>query len=150
MLLRAVSPVIHATPADVFAFFAGMEENYLRWHPDHVMFRWIGEPGLKEGARFCFEERIGGKLLGKSVVFTRIVPGELIEFALANPLFRLVLPRISFRIEPEPDGLRVVQEIPIRTGPVGAWLNRREFTAVRVHMREEGERLRDLLEAKKA
>ena len=38
-------------------------------------------------------------------------------------------------------------EIHIRTGPVGAWLNRREFSAVRQHIREEGESLKHLLEA---
>ena len=137
---------IDARPDQVFAFLADMERNYLRWHPDHVLFRWEGEPGLKVGNAFYFEERIGGKLLRKRVRFTRIVPGRLIEFALTNPAYRLILPRISFAIEPEGTGVRVTQTIPIRTGPIGAWLNRREFDAVRVHMREEGENLKRILE----
>lgn len=60
---------------------------------------------------------------------------------------RLVVPRFSFEIRPEGDVCRFIAKTPIRTGPIGAWLNRREFDAVRTHMREEGENLRRLLEA---
>ena len=141
------STFIRTTPEAVFVFFANMAENYRRWHPDHVLFRWEGAGGLYEGARFYFEERIAGKLLKKRVRFTRIVPGRLIEFALTNPLFRLVLPAIAFAIEPADGGVRVEQTIHIRTGPVGAWLNRREFAAVQKHMDEEGENLKRILEA---
>jgi hypothetical protein len=35
----------------------------------------------------------------------------------------------------------------LRAGPVGAWLNRREFDAVRRHMREEGQNVKRLLES---
>ena len=44
------------------------------------------------------------------------------------------------------DGCDVTQRIKVRTGPIGAWLNRGEFNAVRVHMKEEGENLKALLE----
>lgn len=140
------SVTIQTTPEQVFVFFADMEANYLRWHPDHILFRWEGDGGLREGAAFYFEERIGGKLLRKRVRFTRIVPGRLIEFVLVNPLLRLILPSIAFAIEPEAGGLRLTQTIPVRTGPVGAWLNRREFDAVRLHMAEEGRNLKRILE----
>ena len=139
------STQIATTPEAVLAFFGDMEINYTRWHPDHVLFRWEGPAELKVGGAFYFEERIGGKLLKKRVRFTRIEP-DRIEFALTNPLFRLVLPRIAFVIGPEGDGVRVVQTIPIRTGPIGAWLNRREFDAVRVHMAEEMQNMKRLLE----
>ncbi len=147
MILRSVSPEIHADPQRFFDFFAGMESNYPRWHPDHVSFRWLDKPALEPGARFYFEERIGGKLLKKSVVFTRVTPGKLIEFAPVSRIFALFLPRISFLLSPGADGFSVTQEIVIRTGPIGAWLNRREFDAVRRHMCEEGESLKRLLEA---
>jgi hypothetical protein len=51
-------------------------------------------------------------------------------------------PPISFRTDPPGDGCVVTQAIRVRTGPIGAWLNRREFDAVRAHMREEGENLK--------
>jgi hypothetical protein len=146
MILSETSPMIHAAPQDVFAFFAGMEVNYRRWHPEHVLFRWLDAPAVEQGKRFHFEERIAGKLLKKTVVFTHIEPGSLIEFAPTSRIFRLLLPRISFRITPAGGGLTVTQDIQLRIGPLAAWLNRREFDAVRRHMREEGENLRRMLE----
>lgn len=137
---------IRTTPDRVFAFFAGMAENYRRWHPDHLVFRWVDGEGIAEGVVFHFEERIAGKLLRKTVRFTRIVPGRLIEFAPTSFLFRLVLPSIAFAIVPHDDGLTVRQTIRIRIGPIGAWLNRRDFAAVARHMGEEGVNMRRLLE----
>jgi len=144
------STVIRATPEAVSLFFADMAENYLRWHPDHVLFRWEGKGGLHADARFNFEERIAGKRLKKRMRFTRILAGRLIEFAPTNPLFRLVLPSIAFEIEPEGDGVRVTQTIHIRTGPLGAWFKRDEFAAVRKHMDDEGANLKRILEEEAA
>jgi uncharacterized protein YndB with AHSA1/START domain len=138
---------IRTSPDAVFRFFETMDQNYLHWHPDHVLFRWENEPGLREGARFYFEERIAGELLKKRVRFTRVEPDRVIEFAPVSFFFRLFLPRITFRITPENGTCLVVQEIQIRVGPIGAALNRRQFDAVRRHMREEGENMKRLLEA---
>jgi hypothetical protein len=146
MILRD-SIHIRAEPAAVTRFFEEMEGNYLRWHPDHRLFRWEEGKGLAKGNVFCFEEVIGGKRMNKRVVFTRVEPNRHIEFTFVNRLLALILPRFVFRYEPEGDGVRFTAEIHIRTGPVGAWLNRREFEAVRRHMREEGENLKRLLEA---
>ncbi len=81
------------------------------------------------------------------MAFTRIEADRQIEFTFTNRLLRLILPSIRFVIEPEGNGVRFTQEIRIRTGPVGAWLSRREFDAVRQHMKEEGENLKQLLES---
>lgn len=140
------SVVIHAAPDRVFRFFQRMETNYLRWHPDHLAFDWEGDGGLREGARFRLEERIGGKVIRRTMVLTNVVPAGLVEFAPANRFVRLLMPRLSFRIAEVPDGSRLEAEIRVRTGPVGAWLNRREFDAVRRHMREECENLKRIVE----
>jgi hypothetical protein len=145
MILSETSPIIRTTAEQVFAFFAAMESNYGRWHADHVLFRWLDPPAVKKGVRFYFEERIGGKLLKKTVAFTRIEPGALIEFAPTSRLFRLFLPRISFRIRQANGGIVVTQDIYLRIGPLAARLNRRELDAVRLHMRQEGENMRRLL-----
>jgi len=138
---------IRSTPAAIFRFFEEMEANYLEWHPDHRLFRWEAGRGLAPGAAFYFEEVIGGTLLRKRVEFTHIEADRHIEFAFTNRLLRLILPSIRFCIDPEGEGVRFTQEIRIRTGPVGAWLNRREFDAVRRHMKEEGENLKQILES---
>jgi hypothetical protein len=141
---------IRSAPAAISAYFAGMEDNYLAWHPDHRLFRWESGKGLEPGVAFYFEEVIGGTLLRKRVVFTRIEADRHIEFTFTNRLLRLILPSIRFMYEPEGEGVRFTQEIRIRTGPVGAWLNRREFDAVRLHMKEEGENLKAFLESRSA
>jgi hypothetical protein len=147
MILSETSPMIRASPERLFAFFAGMEENYKPWHAEHVVFRWLDPPALRQGVRFYFEETIGGKLLKKTVAFTRVEPYSLIEFAPTSRLFRLVLPRIAFRITPGDGGFTVTQDIQLRIGPLAARLNRRELDAVSKHMREEGLNLRGFLES---
>jgi hypothetical protein len=61
-------------------------------------------------------------------------------------LFRLFLPRITFRITAEDGECLVEQEIQIRAGPIGRALNRRQLAAVQRHMREEGENMKRMLE----
>ena len=137
---------VDAPPREVFRFFAEMEENYTRWHPDHVSFRWLDGGGLEAGSEAHFEERIGGKHQEKTVEFTEVDPGRYIEFRPTSRLVAVLMPHVSFTIDSRPDGCEVTQRIRVRTGPIGAWLNRREFDAVRRHMGEEGENLKRILE----
>lgn len=138
---------IRTTPERIFRFFETMDAHYLQWHPDHRLFRWEAGTGVREGVVFYFEEIIGGKLMKKRVHFTRVVQNRHLEFTFTNRLLALILPRLVFHFAPEGEGTRFDAEIQIRTGPLGAWLNRREFDAVRRHMREEGENLKRILEA---
>lgn len=139
MVLRD-SIEVQAPVGTLFEFFEGMsQDRYLGWHPDHKVFRWTVGEGVKTGNRFHFEEVIAGKLLKKSVVFTRVEQDRHIEFAPTFWLMRLFLPRLVFRAEGAgPAGFRFVAEIFLRVGPLGARLNKREFHAVREHMRVEG------------
>lgn len=139
MILRDAIEV-HAPVGRLFEFFDGMDhQRYLDWHPDHRVFRWTRGRGVRPGHRFHFEEVIAGKLLRKSVMFTRVEPDHHIEFAPTFWLMRLFLPRLVFRAETlQAGGFRFVAEIHLRVGPLGARLNRREFDAVREHMRVEG------------
>lgn len=139
MVLRD-SIEVRAPLQTMFAFFEDMSnERYLSWHPDHKLFRWTEGRGVKLGHRFYFEEVIAGKLLRKSVEFTRIEPNGHIEYAPTFWLMRLFLPRLVFRAEiAGPGSFRFVAEIFLRVGPLGARLNKREFDAVREHMRIEG------------
>ncbi len=148
MILRD-SIEIEAFPDAVLAFFDGMDQDrYLGWHPDHKVFRWVRGRGLKVGNAFYFEEVIAGKLLKKEVVFTRIDEGGHIEFAPTFWLMRLFLPRLVLRLEALGTGrYRVIAEIFLRAGPLAARLNKREFDAVREHMRIEGINLKRFVES---
>jgi hypothetical protein len=95
MILRDAIEV-RAPVARLFEFFDGMSQaRYLGWHPDHKVFRWTEGRGVRPGNRFHFEEVIAGKLLRKSVEFTRVEPGRHIEFAPTFWLMRLLLPRLA-------------------------------------------------------
>lgn len=108
------------------------------------------EGRIGTGAEAYFEERIAGKLQQKTVRFTEVVPDRYIAFRPTSRLVGLLMPSINFTIDPDEDGCEFTQRIKIRTGPIGAWLNRGEFDAVRVHMNEEGENLKAILETERA
>ena len=146
--MQLVEPTrVRAAPGDVSRFFEEMEESYSRWHPDHVTFRWLDGGRLEAGAEANFEERIGGKLQQKTVRSTEVDLDRYIEFEPTSWGVALSMPHISFTIDQQPDGCEVTQRISVRTGPIGAWLNRQEVEAVRRHMREEAENLKRILEA---
>lgn len=137
---------VEASPEDVFRFFEHVDRYYEEWHPDHITFRWVEGDGLEQGNHAYFEEEIGGDLKKQTVRYNRVKSGRYIELQPTRWLIRLLLPHISFTIEPTGVGCRVIQRIKIRTGPIGARLNRREFDAVRKHMKEEGENLKVMVE----
>lgn len=145
MLLEETTD-IEVSPAEVYRFFEDMEDYYERWHPDHITFRWTEGDGLEQGAEAYFKERIAGKLQKKTVRFVEVTPDRYLEFKPTSLLVGLLMPHISFTIEPRSAGCEVTQRIKVRTGPIGARLNKREFDAVRTHMREEGENLQRILE----
>ena len=139
---------IAAPPERVHAFFEEMEENYTRWHPSHIRFRWLQpERHVEEGSAFYFEERINGQLLKRTMRFTRVVPARHLEFAPDSRLIRFFLRRVVFAIEPVGTGCRLTQSLHVRIGPIGYRLNRRGFAAVEQHIRQEGQNMKAILEA---
>lgn len=130
----------------IFSFFERMDTCYTEWHPDHIEFRWVKGKSVAEGNEFLFKEKIAGSVQEKTMRFTKVVAYEHIEFTPTSWLVRLLMPRLLFRIQRDGSGSRVTAEIHVRTGPLGAWLNRREFDAVRQHMHEEGENMKQILE----
>ncbi|MBX0298166.1 SRPBCC family protein [Haloarcula nitratireducens] len=140
---------VGAPPKEVYRFFEEMADNYERWHPDHITFRWTEKDGLQQGAEAYFEERIAGKVQKKTVRFVAVTPDHYLEFKPTALLVGLLMPHISFTIDASPAGCELTQRIKVRTGPIGARLNKSEFDAVRRHMREEGENLKSILETER-
>ena len=137
---------VGAPPEEVYRFFEEMADNYERWHPDHITFCWTEKDGLQQGAEAYFEERIAGKVQKKTVRFVAVTPDHYLEFKPTSLLVGLLMPHISFTIDASPESCELTQRIKVRTGPIGARLNKSEFDAVRTHMREEGENLNSILE----
>ena len=136
------SILIAASPENVYTFFEEIEGNYLNWHPEHRMFKWKKGNNLKEGNVFYFEEEIGGELLKKEAIFTKVIPNEYIEFKMTNRLLRFLLPKMTFIFESNDSGCLFTQQVFIRIGPIGRWLNKSKFAAVYKHQHEECENLK--------
>lgn len=136
-------------PAEqIFQFFAEMDKHYVDWHPDHHAFRWIEGNQLAVGTVFYFEETIGGHPQNKAMRFIEIEPNRLLVFEPMNWFIRLLMPRLSFGMEPlDAESCEFVAKIHLRVGPLGQRLNAKEFNAVRKHMREEGENLKQMVES---
>lgn len=145
-MIMEKSILVAASADRVYAFVDRMEENYLRFHPDHIAFRWLQPGRLAEGNRFYFEERVNGQHIRRTVRLTRVEPGRLIRFVPENPLVRFFLPRIEFEMEPVGEGARFTQRLRIRIGPIGRRLNRAGFRAVERHMEEEAVNLKAIVE----
>ena len=140
---------IDASCEKVYQFFEKMDQNYLKWHPEHFGFEWRKGRGLKEGIVFYFEEEIGGQLLKKETAFTRIIPNRYIEFTMVNWFYRLFIPKMTFIFGPQGNGCLFTAQVFLRgVGPIGSWAHRKEFAAVRQHMKEEGENLKQIIEQK--
>ncbi|WP_276254501.1 SRPBCC family protein [Halomontanus rarus] len=119
MILKETTDVT-APPDVVYRFFEEMEDNYVEWHPDHITFRWTEGAGLEQGAEDYFKEYIAGELQEKTVRFVEVDPDRYIEFRPTSLLVGLLMPSISFTIEPCPNGCELTQRIKVRTGPIGA------------------------------
>jgi len=103
MLVLKDSIEIKTTPDKIFDFFARSEETYTDWHPDHVAFRWVKGTSLKQGSIGYFEEYLHGELHKSKVVYTKVVPNNLIEFSITHPIWRLFYPKTVFTIEQKKD-----------------------------------------------
>ena len=138
---------INSSCAQVFHFFENMDKNYLNWHPEHLLFEWRKGKSLKERNVFYFEEEIGGQLLEKETVFTKIIPNQYIEFKMVNWFYRWFIPKMTFIFEEKENGCLFTAQVFLRgIGPLGKWLHRKEFAAVKKHMEEEGINLKRIIE----
>ena len=140
---------IDAPPEAVYAFFEGLEENYTKWHPDHISFRWAQENGLEEGAIAYAAQRVHGKIHKTPARFTRVEPNRRIEFVWANPFLRFFAPLNVWIFEPIDGGCRFTAEGVVRLGWISSRMKhvQRVLEEGRRHIAEEGENLKRLVEA---
>ena len=135
---------IGTTPEKVFEWIIHFEENYKAWHPDHVTCRWIkGEPASK-GSVLYIEEYVHGELHKMKFRMKKIEPAS-IEYDISFPL-SLICPKGSFHIRPKGNGCIFTAALTVRLGALLKILFKKRVNALRMHMKEEGENLKQLLE----
>ncbi len=140
---------IDAPPEAVYAFFDNLEENYTKWHPDHVVFRWVEGRGIQEGVVAYSEQRMHGKVHKLPARFSKVIPNRRIEFVWVNPLFRFFAPVNIWIFEPIDGGCRFTAESVIRLGWISSRMEsmKKKLDDGRKHLAEEGENLKRLVEA---
>ena len=136
---------IAVEPPVIFGWFRDIEKNYKSWHPDHV--GWTHVSGqFKEGALCHVEEYIHGSLHKMKAVYTRIIEDRTIEYEFGFPM-SLICPGGTFDIRPANGKSIFTAMLRFRGGRLASWLFRSRMEAVKVHMREEGQNLKRILEA---
>ena len=143
MIALKESIEIHSTPEEVFDWFRNLDKNYAGWHSDHI--KWSFEGGFREGARCEYEERLHGDLHKARAMLVRIENDRLIEFRHIFPL-SIVCPGGSFTIERRGNGCLFSATLRFRAGWLFSMLTPRRVDAVKRHMKEEGQNLKNSLE----
>lgn len=139
------SVIINRPPEAVFEWFTHFTENYRAWHKDHVLARWVKGKNFEKGSVLYAEEYLGGRLEKLSFEITNCVPNELIEYKVLFPE-SIICSGGSFSIEPYNAGSVFTATLSFRFGGLLSKVARKRVEGIRVHMREEGENLKVLLE----
>lgn len=135
---------MRTTPEEIFEWITHFEENYRAWHPDHVTCRWIKGGPAQEGSVLYIEEYVHGELHKMTFRMTKIEPTR-IEYDVSFPL-SVVCPRGSFHIHPKGKSCVFTATLTFRFGALLRILFEKRVDALRMHMKEEGENLKQLLE----
>lgn len=136
---------INRSPETIFQWFTHFTGNYRTWHKDHVTSRWIKGNYFEKGAVLYAEEYLGGKLEKLNFEITRCLRNELIEYKVLFPE-SLICSGGSFSIKPSNGGSIFTAALFFRFGGILSKVAKKRFEAIRLHMKEEGENLKSLLE----
>ena len=139
------SVVINRPREVVFEWFAHFAEKYRAWHKDHVLAKWVKGKNFEKGSVLYAEEYLGGKLEKLSFEITNCVRNELIEYKMLFPE-SIIFSGGSFSIKPSNGGSVFTATLSFRFGGLLSKVAGKRVEDIRVHMREEGENLKVLLE----
>lgn len=139
---------IRSTPDEIFKWLKNLDKNYRAWHPDHV--KWITKTGnLDVGSTAYYEEYLHGDLHKSKAKIVDIEENKKIEFANLFPM-GIICPKGSFIIEQEGDYCVFTATLSFRLGWFFSRFAKGRIKAIEMHMKEEGENLKKLLEKRQA
>lgn len=140
---------INVTPEEVEEWLVNIDKHYQSWHPDHV--KWVNLDGsLGEGRSFYYEEYLHGRLYKSRCRITRSTRnnGATLEFVGLSVLDRILGVCGSFIVEPKGSGSYVTATISLRFRRLIQLLAGGIVRDLERHMKEEGESLKKILEAR--
>lgn len=138
------STEIKTNPDKIFNWLKNLEKHYKEWHPDHI--KWINETGgLYKGDVVYYEEYLHGKLHKIKSKIIKIEENKKIEFKNLFPM-SILSPKGSFIIDDRGKSCIFTATLSIRFGRIFSILAKSRVTALKKHMKEEGENLKRILE----
>ena len=145
---------IKTTPEKIFKFLTGIVDNesYKIWHKtSHVSFRWIKGKPWEAGSVMYAEEYLHGKLHKLTFKVIKIIKNQYIEYSPTSRLVRMYYPKNGFRIEPKGGYSLFTASGTIRVGWIIKFFFKKAMekglSSVRIHLKEEGENLKSVLES---
>ncbi|NHF59744.1 SRPBCC family protein [Flavobacteriaceae bacterium TP-CH-4] len=141
---------INAAPTKVFDMLAQLfssNEDYRKWHGEHVSCKWIkGNPNEVGSILYC-EEYLHGKLHRLKTRLTEIEPKRKVSYRFLFPI-GILCPEGSFVIEPKGEGSIFTATLSFNFGHLLSQIAPIRIEAIKRHMKEEGENLKALVEMK--
>ncbi len=121
------------------------QEYFKRWHKDHVKCQWRNGKPFDRGSVLYIEETLHGKLHKMKFLGTKVDPNRRIEYRLLFPT-SIMCPKGSFLIEPKGKSCIFTATLSFRFGLLFSTFAKDRVEAIKTHMKEEGENLKELLE----
>lgn len=139
---------IEASPDKVFEFFQNLGDNFCKWHSSHIYLEWLkGEP-LSKGSVVNAEEWIFGELRTHRLKLLDVIPERLLIFTPVSPFKRIFIYRVLFEMEPLGDSATLYRSrVHLRLDAIGSWLFQKYVEAVKIHIQEETENLKKIVES---
>lgn len=142
------SIIIDRTANEVFDWLMNFVENYQSWHPDHIFAKWLKGKDFEIGSILYTEERIGNTLEKLKFKTTKLIPNRLIEYKLMFPE-SMICSGGSFQIEPKNGSVVFTATLSFRFEFILKRLFILKVQDIMIHMKEEGENLKNILEENK-
>lgn len=121
------------------------QEDYKKWHKDHVDCSWIKGQSFEMGSLLYCEEYLHGELHKMKFLSTKKELNKKIEYKLLFP-WSIICPKGSFIIEPKEGSSIFTATLSFRFGWLFQKFAKRRVEVITIHMKEEGENLRKILE----
>lgn len=141
---------INASSKDIYKMLVEVfssEEGYRNWHPDHRVCSWVNGKPFEEGSVLYAEEYIHGKMHKLKFTMTGIKKNQSIEYMVSFPM-SLIITRGSLSIIQNKESCTFRATLTCRLGGILEKIAKRRMEGLKSHMKEEGERLKEIVESK--
>ncbi len=138
---------INVPPEIVWDWLLHFTENYCEWHPSHITAFWKKGTPNQIGSIMYTEEEIKGELLKLSGKLIRLIPNKIFEYKVVGFL-KIIVSSGTFEIQPIENGTLFTATLNFPLGKLLSIFSKKAVRQITEHMIEEGENLKQILEAK--